>query len=439
MDSISARSFDVLLDSCISAIQERDRTVEDCLRLHPGHREELEPLLRLVVHLGRARRLEAPSDFRQASVARVQQLVASRPRQSKSKDLSSGPLRELWRILSPVSRSLQRAPAAAAVMGALVILLLIGSGTVYASAGALPGDALYPVKITVEEARLAVSLNRVSRAERHLAFASRRLNEAAALMRENRSESIDRALSDYETHLASAVALLSDEGPLSADEQAKIAGVLAVNLNRGYRAKLSALLDRAPEDIRPRVELALTSSEAALEKALEVIDEPEWPVPPPSPIVTDTPTPSRSPSPTLPSEAPECWTIVPTAWPTSVPTAWPTGVPTAWPTSVPTAWPTGVPTAWPTSVPTAWPTYAPTTWSTEVPTAWPTGVPTAWPTGVPTAWPTGVPTAWPTSVPTAWPTGVPTAWPTSDPDAIPTAPSAWPTKPSGGGGDPPDK
>ncbi|MBI5742229.1 MAG: hypothetical protein HZA25_00105, partial [Candidatus Niyogibacteria bacterium] len=64
----------------------------------------------------------------------------------------------------------------------LIMALLSGSvGTTHAAQSALPGDALYPVKIASEKARSAVTINDVKETELHGKFAERRLKEIAEL------------------------------------------------------------------------------------------------------------------------------------------------------------------------------------------------------------------------------------------------------------------
>jgi hypothetical protein len=64
-----------------------------------------------------------------------------------------------------------------------VLVALFGGGYATASAAgnALPGDALYPVKLNLEQARLALTINRTRKAELHLEFAQHRMEEIDAL------------------------------------------------------------------------------------------------------------------------------------------------------------------------------------------------------------------------------------------------------------------
>ena len=88
---------------------------------------------------------------------------------------------------------------------AALILALASTGTVsYAAEGALPGDALYPVKIHVNEnVRRALAQTPVARVEVESALASRRLNEAHELAKQKRlTREVRAALEeDFDTHV----------------------------------------------------------------------------------------------------------------------------------------------------------------------------------------------------------------------------------------------
>lgn len=68
-----------------------------------------------------------------------------------------------------------------ALIAALLVIMLAG-GTTYASERALPGDALYPVKVRITESvQLALAPTPHGKAEAHADLAERRLDEAAEL------------------------------------------------------------------------------------------------------------------------------------------------------------------------------------------------------------------------------------------------------------------
>ena len=58
----------------------------------------------------------------------------------------------------------------------IVLVVLVGSGTAYAAAGALPGDTLYPIKINVnEKVAEALATTPQAKVEVHAKLAQKRL------------------------------------------------------------------------------------------------------------------------------------------------------------------------------------------------------------------------------------------------------------------------
>lgn len=85
---------------------------------------------------------------------------------------------------------------------ALLMALLIGGGTTFAAEGTLPGDTLYPVKVSFnEEVRSWIAVSHVAQADWDARRAERRLDEAEQLAAEGNLTSEARA--NIATHFAS--------------------------------------------------------------------------------------------------------------------------------------------------------------------------------------------------------------------------------------------
>ena len=93
---------------------------------------------------------------------------------------------------------------------ALVLVLMLGSGTSYAAEGALPGDILYPIKKVVNEGvRGALAVSPQAQVAWQTERASRRLAEAEKLVQNNNLTQdkiavIEQDLSDAAEHISSA-------------------------------------------------------------------------------------------------------------------------------------------------------------------------------------------------------------------------------------------
>jgi len=442
----SSVRFQDILDHCIVAIQSREKTVEQCLALYPARQKELATLLQLACRLQAARALKAPPEFRRTAPTRMKNLIAARPRQPGP---APNPLAQTWQVLQPLLTTWKKLPAALLIGAAIALCLLVGGSAAYASAGALPGDLLYPIKThLVEPLRLAISPDNARHTALHLTFATTRIQEIDALWAKNRPQRIEQALIGHAAHLESAMVLLGRSSDLPPGVQLDLVHQLAQNLARlestttlldresdlppavrltlarqlvkdlpRHQAHLSALRDRLPDAARPDIDLALAASQTGLDRALSIAPDEPGILP-----ATRTPTthyllptihsplssPTPSSTPTLTPAPPPTSTKTPT--PTRPPTDTPTPTSTETPTQTPPATPTPIPPTL-TPSPTSTPADTPTPTPTETPTQTPPATPSPEPTGVPTGWPTGVPTGWPTGVPTGWPTDAPTNWP----------------------------
>jgi hypothetical protein len=366
--------FENILDECIAAIQEQGQTPENCLSRYPAQRAELAPLLQVVVRLQAARSLRASPEFRRASMTRMSNLVAARPRRAR-------PLRTLPNLLPSL-----RQRWAAVAMSVILVCLLMGGGAVSASNNTLPGDTLYPVKQAVEVVQLAISLNEASNVRLHLDFATRRLDETKALLKKGRPQEMERALADYTTQMDSVSTLMNEEKGLAPDRRAVLAD-LVIAAQARQEAQLAALQEQAPETVQPAIQQALTVSRTARDRARE--PKPTTPAETPEP--SRTPTPAPSPIPTGKPEPPATPTVLPSPEPTerSTPSPEPAMpiVPTPpWPTP---RWPNMTATL--RVIPPAWPTPHVTSpvWPTMPPQPTPRGSPTVQvPRVTPPAWPT---------------------------------------------------
>ena len=136
---------------------------------------------------------------------------------------------------------------------AAVVILLVGGGTSYAAESALPGDALYAVKIGINE-KIAATLALSPEAHVHFdaQLADRRLQEAELLAAEGRLSSIDgaqielhlnAATADFNTHVA-ALATSSENGAAAA---ANVQSELEARLS-AHAQVLAAISNAVPEN-----------------------------------------------------------------------------------------------------------------------------------------------------------------------------------------------
>lgn len=169
--------FDTL-EICLQEI-EKGRDVETILSQYPDLADELRPILLTAI---KARNMSAPlpsSDVERRGRARVMQRAA------ELREAKIAP-RKSVRVI-PVFQRL------ALSFALLMILMVSGTGILSASASALPGESLYPVKRGWEGVRLFFIFDREARELLANEFENERLHEVNELLSEGRHETIQVA------------------------------------------------------------------------------------------------------------------------------------------------------------------------------------------------------------------------------------------------------
>lgn len=96
---------------------------------------------------------------------------------------------------------------------AIMLVVFVGAGTTAAAQGALPGDMLYPIKVSVNETvEVALATTPVDKAQVQASLAQRRLEEAEALAAKGTLTAATSAklAANFEVHAANAQALAAD-------------------------------------------------------------------------------------------------------------------------------------------------------------------------------------------------------------------------------------
>ena len=272
-----------ILAQCLTDL-EQGSSVEDCLARYPKHRDELEPLLRVAQQVRSAPDVGPSPAFRQTARARIVRRIRDRESTGQHQRVPghAGLLARLMssiRIPTPVRRF------AVPAMAAITVILLLGTlgvGAVYASAGSLPGDSLYPVKLAGERVRLALAFSDSGEAKLHLRLASERLEEAAAVVERNGADEIEPLMGRYAAHVEAASSVLEHQHARGEDV-ASLAARFQERLAR-HEEVLSRVQEKVPGEARFAVEQALTASRRAQDRI------PKRPEVPPTAGPTSTPT-----------------------------------------------------------------------------------------------------------------------------------------------------
>ncbi len=243
--------FDDILDICLDRIMVRGDTIEQCLESYPGQAVELEPLLRAALSSVMASsRIEPRPEFQRLAKHR---LLSAIEEKGKKRAEHRTPL---W--------GWQRRWAVA--LAAVLVLIMVGAGTVTASTGSLPGDTLYPVKTATEKVQGFFTFSGEAKANFHMKLAQRRLDEIKLLVEGNRSVT-QSLLAVMNTETDGAIEILSRSKQVRKESIDRL-----TELTSNQKTVLVDLMERVPLKAKSRLQEALTRSEHAHGRALLLKD-----------------------------------------------------------------------------------------------------------------------------------------------------------------------
>jgi len=137
-------------------------------------------------------------------------------------------------------------PYAMRILAVGLIAVAVAASTALVSAGTVADDALYSVKVTSEQMRLALATSPEDRAVVELSIAEHRLAEATALASSGNEDDAIVATSEYGEHMANAAAELAQVESLQ-PETATLVTQLQQRIEE-HRATAAAVLARLTED-----------------------------------------------------------------------------------------------------------------------------------------------------------------------------------------------
>ncbi len=266
------RESDNILDECLERLLVKGETIEECLASYPQQADELKPLLQTALAAKKAVAIQPRPEFR--AKARYQFRSALQEVESKRGRPFFG-----W----------QRRWVTAVTM--VLILLLVGSGTVATASNSMPDEPLYQVKLITEQARLTLTPSALGKAELSARLADKRVTEIIYVANKGDPERVELVTQHLHNRLAMIerlVAAQREEGSvLMAPREGMKDDTRVYQQINGGRARLRMMLARAavnnpdalrailktaPESAKPALRQAIMVAVASYERALEAVE-----------------------------------------------------------------------------------------------------------------------------------------------------------------------
>ena len=173
------KQFDNILNECLEHLATGQETIEQCLQRYPEFAAELKPLLRTAMMMNKAVDVKPSDEFRARARYQMQQKMS----QEKV----------------PV-RFTRSVPRWAIAVCTVMLIFVLGGGTVLAAANAMPGNPLYPVKLATENLGIKLAGSEERKAELYLAMTNERVNEMTWMVNNGKTQNLEAAvqrLNDY--------------------------------------------------------------------------------------------------------------------------------------------------------------------------------------------------------------------------------------------------
>jgi hypothetical protein len=312
------KGIESILDECLNQIAGgKEEALDACVAEHLTVARELEPLLRLAVELETLRQDEPPSPAglqagKQKLLREAARLKALEEQKARARHLPS------WSINL---QSLLRRSTAVVALAAVLVVTLLGGGTIAASATSLPGDSLYAVKRMTEEFQLVFTLDRQAKAQLVQKLDERRREEAKAVATSHRVAEMSfrgRVESVGSSNWTISGVQVSISAETIVEGEASVGAVVRVQVRSLSDGTLSAVrISAEPPEAAPQPTLSPTPEPTETAVPTQV---PPTDVPP-----TSLPTKVESRPTVVPVE------VLPTLTPGQMPTRTPSRTPTVTP------------------------------------------------------------------------------------------------------------
>jgi hypothetical protein len=250
------------LADCLENLKRGESNVQECLQKYPQDSEELEKLLELAIVLEDLPVQLPDENFEKAARARLLHSAA---------ELSED--RVISRVKSFISSVVTSPTRPVMKLGLLAVMLvfLLGSSLVFASAKAMPGDFLYPAKIFFEDARLMITGDE-KETDLQIDLASERVKEVDRLVQEQHYDDIEAVVERYVRHVDKMTESVTSKS-IDQDEMNAVKSELIYSNLEHHLEILWGLMENVPEQAQQAIEKAIEASSKNKDKLQELFPD----------------------------------------------------------------------------------------------------------------------------------------------------------------------
>jgi len=251
-----------ILDKCLDRMFNGE-SIETCLNAYPEQASELGPLLKTShVIIQKSSAIQPAPEFKARVYSRLRAM--SYAKQEKTERSKRIPIWHRKWLLAVAS---------------VLVVLLVGVGTVAASTSALPGKPLYPIKLTGEQIQLTLAFSNIDKAKLHIQFSERRAIEIAEMANQGKDDTIFALTEQFINHLQQVYEIDNVDELMGNGVKAPAATYTLPEETeafgeRGDKEELRIMLSNSREEILLSLENALKkapeSTKASLQQAIEI-------------------------------------------------------------------------------------------------------------------------------------------------------------------------
>jgi len=251
-----------IFDKCLDRMFDGE-SIEVCLNAYPEQASELEPLLKTShVIIQKSSAIQPAPEFK----ARVYSRLRAMPyaKQEKAERSKRIPIWHRKWLLAVAS---------------VLVVLLVGVGTVAASTSTLPGKPLYPIKLAGEQVRLTLTFSDIDKAKLHIQFSERRAIEIAEMASQGKNDTIFALTGQFINHLQQVYEIdnvdeLMGDGVKTPAATSALPEETEIFDERGNKEELRVMLSNSREEsllaLGNALEKAPESTKASLQQAIEI-------------------------------------------------------------------------------------------------------------------------------------------------------------------------